>query len=97
MIVSGKWMNPGVIIGIDPDIMKHPFIERLTTRHVLTHQSGFSNWRSQNPDGKLRFNFEPGSEYLYSGEAFEYLRIALENKFGISTITLMDSLFLYSA
>jgi CubicO group peptidase (beta-lactamase class C family) len=47
----------------------------------LSHQTGFPNWRYQDKSGKLRFEFTPGSNYQYSGEGFEYLRRALENKF----------------
>jgi CubicO group peptidase (beta-lactamase class C family) len=33
------------------------------------------------PDKKLKFHFEPGHGWRYSGMGYEYLRIALENKF----------------
>lgn len=65
----------------DPDIANDPNLEKLTTRHILSHQTGFTNWRGNNKDGKLHFEFEPGTKYQYSGEGFEYLRKALENKF----------------
>ena len=66
---------------IDPDIKEHPFVNKLTTRHVLSHQSGFLNWRYLNEANKLTFQFEPGTKFQYSGEGFEYLRKAVENKF----------------
>jgi len=66
---------------IDQDIAKDPNLKKLTTRHILSHQTGFTNWRGNNKDGKLHFEFEPGSKYQYSGEGLEYLRKALENKF----------------
>ena len=34
-----------------------------------------------NKNNKLHFEFEPGTKYQYSGEGYEYLRKALENKF----------------
>ncbi|WP_315815533.1 serine hydrolase domain-containing protein [Paraflavitalea speifideaquila] len=43
----------------------------MTVRHVLTHRTGFPNWR----DGKLTLLFTPGEKYNYSGEGFEYLNI----------------------
>lgn len=51
---------------------------------VLSHQTGFANWRWTNKDQKLSFDFEPGTKYQYSGEGFEYLRKAIEKKFGKS-------------
>ena len=65
----------------DPDIADDPRRKKLTTRLVLSHQTGFPNWRWMNADKKLDFQFEPGTKYQYSGEGFEYLKKALENKF----------------
>ncbi|GAA6136604.1 hypothetical protein NBRC116583_03510 [Arenicella sp. 4NH20-0111] len=67
---------------IDDDLRGHSFLGKLTSRHVLSHQSGFPNWRHQAKNNKLTFNFEPGTEYHYSGEGFEYLRRAVEAKLG---------------
>lgn len=66
---------------IDPDIAKDSRHKKLTARLVLSHQTGFKNWRWLNDDEKLGFDFEPGTAYQYSGEGYEYLRKALENKF----------------
>ena len=66
---------------IDPDIKADARHKKLTARLVLSHQTGFANWRSLNQSKKLEFAFEPGTKYQYSGEGFEYLRKALENKF----------------
>lgn len=76
----------------DPDVKTHPFRKILTTRHILTHQSGFDNWRWENKDNKLKFNYKPGEAYGYSGEGFEYLKNALESKFKIPLEKLADSL-----
>lgn len=65
----------------DPDVAKDPKAKLLTTRLILSHQSGLPNWRGNNSDGKLQFEFEPGTKYQYSGEGYEYLRKALEVKF----------------
>jgi len=61
----------------DPDLKNDDRIKQLTTRHILSHQTGFPNWRNK----KLEFEFIPGTQYQYSGEGFEYLRKALEKKF----------------
>lgn len=76
----------------DPDVEEDPNSKLLTTRHILTHQTGFTNWRGNNDDGRLRFEFTPGSKYQYSGEGFEYLRMALEKKFKKSLNTLASEL-----
>lgn len=69
---------------IDPDVINDPFHKRLTARHILGHQSGFKNWRYMEEDGKLSFDFEPGTQVQYSGEGFEYLKEALTRKFNAS-------------
>jgi len=66
---------------VDPDVENDPRHKQLTTRHVLTHQSGFPNWRSLNASNKLEFIADPGTKVGYSGEGLEYLRRALEKKF----------------
>jgi CubicO group peptidase (beta-lactamase class C family) len=50
----------------------------MTAKHVLTHRTGFPNWRSMNPDNKLDLKFTPGTKYNYSGEGFEYLKMVVE-------------------
>ncbi|REE82876.1 CubicO group peptidase (beta-lactamase class C family) [Lutibacter oceani] len=79
----GKWNldEPISNYWTDQDVASDPRSKRLTTRHILSHQTGFTNWRGNNKDGKLHFEFEPGTKYQYSGEGFEYLRKALESKF----------------
>ncbi len=67
---------------LDPDLKVDDNLKKLNARFVLSHQSGFVNWRNMSPSKKLQFNFEPGSQYLYSGEGYEYLRKAMENKLG---------------
>lgn len=55
------------------DIAHDERYKKITARHVLSHQSGFPNWRWQNDDGKLDIKFYPGIQFGYSGEGFEYL------------------------
>jgi CubicO group peptidase (beta-lactamase class C family) len=84
LVSLGKWQldEPLDTYWIDPDISNDPKHKKLTTRIILTHQTGFPNWRWMNTDKKLSFQFDPGTQYQYSGEGFEYLRKALEKKFG---------------
>ncbi|MFG4005025.1 serine hydrolase [Flavobacterium aquidurense] len=76
----------------DPDIANDPNTKLLTTRIILSHQTGFPNWRFMNESGKLDFKFKPGTKYQYSGEGFEYLRKALEKKFNKTLEQLADEL-----
>lgn len=56
-----------------PDLSDDPRAAMMTARHILTHQSGLPNWRSDNPEDTLDFAFDPGTGYRYSGEGYEYL------------------------
>lgn len=67
---------------IDPDLKGDKRLMKLTPRIVLSHQTGFPNWRYLNDSKKLSFEFEPGTRHQYSGEGFEYLRKAIEAKLG---------------
>jgi CubicO group peptidase (beta-lactamase class C family) len=78
--VALKLCEKGVI-GLDTPLAKYapePFLtgdarlELITPRHVLSHSSGFPNWRSQQEPMKI--HFAPGSQYNYSGEAYYYLQ-----------------------
>ena len=61
-----------------PDIAYDDRYKLMTARHVLTHRTGFPNWRWMNEDGKLNLKFTPGTDYNYSGEGFEYLKMVIE-------------------
>ncbi len=58
---------------------------RLTPRILLTHSSGFANFRWLEPDRKLRFHFDPGARYAYSGEGFYILQLIVERGLGLET------------
>lgn len=79
LVDAGMWKldEPIYKYWIDPDVAMDNRAKKLTTRYILSHRSGFPNWR----DGKLTFQYEPGTKYQYSGEGFEYLRKAIEKKF----------------
>jgi CubicO group peptidase (beta-lactamase class C family) len=53
---------------------------RVTARMVLTHTSGFPNWRpgGEEREGPLPLLFAPGSRYSYSGEGIFYLQRVVE-------------------
>jgi CubicO group peptidase (beta-lactamase class C family) len=57
--------------------------KKLTPRILLTHSSGFRNFSWDEPDQKLRINFEPGSRYSYSGEGIILVQFALETGLGL--------------
>ncbi|MEJ5106337.1 serine hydrolase [Chryseobacterium sp. MYb328] len=84
LVSLGKWKLDESLDAywIDSDIANDLRHKKLTTRLILSHQTGFPNWRWMNADKKLSFQFDPGTQYQYSGEGFEYLRRALEKKFG---------------
>lgn len=94
LVESGQWSldEPLYKYWVDPDVLNDSLHKKLTTRHVLSHQTGFVNWRINHPSKKLTFDFEPGTQYQYSGEGFEYLRIALEIKFNNPLEKLLDSI-----
>ena len=83
LVSEGKWDldEPLAKYWTDPDVAGDPRAAKLTTRHVLAHQTGFPNWRWLDESKKLQFHFDPGTKHQYSGEGFEYLRRALERKF----------------
>jgi CubicO group peptidase (beta-lactamase class C family) len=56
---------------------------KLTPRMLLTHSSGFANFAFLEPDGKLRFHFDPGSRYAYSGEGIVLLQFVIERGLGL--------------
>lgn len=55
----------------------------LTPRMLLNHASGFANFGFLELDGKLRFHFDPGSRYSYSGDGFMLLQFVLERGLGL--------------
>ena len=83
LISLGKWKldEPVYKYWTDPDIASDHRNRLLTTRIILSHQTGFPNWRWMDDSKKLNFHFDPATKYQYSGEGMEYLRKALENKF----------------
>lgn len=56
---------------------------RITARHVLTHSTGWANFSFLEPDRKLKFHFEPGRRYAYSGEGIILLQFVIEKGLGL--------------
>jgi CubicO group peptidase (beta-lactamase class C family) len=54
----------------------------ITARMVLSHTSGFPNWRSDRSKDTLNIRFEPGTKFGYSGEGFVYLQKVIEKMQG---------------
>lgn len=52
--------------------------QKITARMVLSHSSGFPNWRR----GQLNLLFDPGQKFQYSGEGFVYLMKVIEKLSG---------------
>lgn len=71
----------------DPDLAADPRHQAFTPRLALSHQLGFTNWRRET-EGVLRIGFEPGSQFRYSGEGYEYARRFLQNRTGASVDSL---------
>ena len=77
---------------LDWDIKEDLRHQKLTVRHILSHQTGFPNWRNMTPTKKLNFSFTPGERYAYSGEGYEYLRKVLESKLETPFEAICDSI-----
>jgi CubicO group peptidase (beta-lactamase class C family) len=64
------------------EYLGHPYIEdeplhqQITARMVLSHRTGFPNWRRGKP---LVPEFVPGTGAIYSGEAFWFLQKVIEH------------------
>ncbi len=56
--------------------------KKITARMCLTHTTGFPNWRWFEADKKLKFKFDPGSRYSYSGEGLYLLQFVIEQVTG---------------
>ena len=60
--------------------------KKITARHVLSHQTGFPNWR----DGEMKIEFEPGTQFGYSGEGFEYLKRVIAEITGKDVVQVLE-------
>jgi CubicO group peptidase (beta-lactamase class C family) len=65
----------------------------LTPRILLNHASGFANFYWLNDDQKLKFHFDPGSRYAYSGDGINLLQFVIERGLGLSVEAEMQRRF----
>lgn len=57
-----------------------PRLGLITARHVLSHTSGFQNFRTR--DEPLSIHFTPGEQWSYSGEGYSYLQSVVTELLG---------------
>ena len=62
----------------NPDIAYDERYKEITARMVLSHCTGLPNWRTDFEDNKLFLKFDPGTDFNYSGEGYQYLALVLE-------------------
>ena len=55
----------------------------ITARMVLSHSTGFPNWRFLTEEQRLSFLFDPGSRFGYSGEGIQLLQTVIEDLTGL--------------
>jgi CubicO group peptidase (beta-lactamase class C family) len=60
------------------DLKDDELYKQITARMVLSHSTGFPNWRFLTEDGKLSIMFPPGTRYSYSGEGIALLQMVVE-------------------
>ena len=64
--------TPLVQYGAPPMLEGDSRMQQITARHVLSHTSGFQDFRSRKEP--LKIHFAPGQKFLYSGEGYYYLQ-----------------------
>lgn len=73
------------------DLAADPRYKKITARMILSHTTGFPNWRRFQEDRKLNINFEPGTRYGYSGEGIILLQLVVETITGKPVQELMQN------
>ncbi len=66
----------------------------LTPRIILSHGTGIDNWVKNGP---IKIAFTPGTDFSYSGEAYQHLGAAFGTKQEIGWGSALDTLFLKEA
>ena len=70
-------------LGNNYDVVDDDRINLITARHVLSHTSGFPNWRDADGTKTLLIHFKPGEKWSYSGEGMVYLSRVVEKITGL--------------
>src|SRR5580693_3747374 len=70
-------------LGNNYDVVNDKRIDLITARRVLSHTSGFPNWRDNDGTKTLLIHFTPGEKFSYSGEGMVYLSRVVEKITGM--------------
>ncbi|WP_239057423.1 serine hydrolase [Muricauda sp. TY007] len=74
--------------GIAPESVKD--YKLITARMVLAHQTGFPNHANGEP---IKLAFAPGTDFMYSGEAYQYLAAVIGQLKGVGFKERLNELF----
>lgn len=86
LLVVHKLVDQG-LFNLDTPMYRYMPYERLehdarykliTPRMILSHTSGIENWQSYNNPDTLEILSNPGEQFVYSGEGYEYLAKVIE-------------------
>lgn len=75
------------------DLAADPRWRAITPRHVLSHTTGFANFRWFEDDRRLRLHAGPGSRYGYSGEGFQLLQYVFESALQLDLGAALQGMF----
>lgn len=73
-----------------PDAAADKRYEKITARMVLSHRSGFPNWRNDRKSARISLRNAPGERFGYSGEGFVYLQKVVEKITGKTINEVME-------
>lgn len=90
---SGKLDLAKPLVSYVPGLFENEAARAVTAAHVLSHSSGFPNWRFE-VGQQLTPAFAPGERFQYSGEGFVALGRVLEELTGKSLEGLVQELVL---
>jgi CubicO group peptidase (beta-lactamase class C family) len=65
-----------------PDVVQDERYKKITARMVLSHRTGFPNWRKNRKLPQLAMVAAPGERFGYSGEGYVYLQRVVEKLTG---------------
>ena len=76
------------------DLLADPRWAKVTPRMLLSHSSGLQNFAEIEPDKKMHLHFDPGTNFLYSGEGINLVQFVIEQMKGKPLDHLMqDAIF----